>query len=235
MLHARGRAELRAGRAAPRHRGRRRGRVRGPQRAGFRGGAFVYVPRGVVADRADPRSPPCRRAAGPCSHRRTLIVLEEGAQAEVWEQYLSAADDLDGVFNTVVELVVGDAARLRYVVRPGPVRAELDLRHPARRGRPRRLAGLGRAGLRLGKRPRADGDPAGRRGRATHGHGRVRQPRPPAHRLRHHPGARGRRTRPPTSPSAGSSRAARPRSGRATSSSTRARRRPTRSRSPATC
>jgi Fe-S cluster assembly protein SufD len=48
-------------------------------------------------------------------HQRTLIVLEEGAQADVWEQYLSAADDLDGVFNVVTELVVADAARLRYV------------------------------------------------------------------------------------------------------------------------
>ena len=42
-------------------------------------------------------------------------IVEEGAEAEVWEQYLSGADDLDGVFNTVTELVVGDNARLRYV------------------------------------------------------------------------------------------------------------------------
>jgi Fe-S cluster assembly protein SufD len=33
----------------------------------------------------------------------------------VWEQYLSASDDLDGVFNVVTELVVGDNASLRYV------------------------------------------------------------------------------------------------------------------------
>jgi len=43
------------------------------------------------------------------------VVLDEGAQAEVWEQYLSSDPDLDGVFNAVVELVVGDNARLRYV------------------------------------------------------------------------------------------------------------------------
>jgi Fe-S cluster assembly protein SufD len=42
-------------------------------------------------------------------------VLEEGAEAEVWEQSLSAADDVDGIFNITTELVVGDAARLRYV------------------------------------------------------------------------------------------------------------------------
>jgi Fe-S cluster assembly protein SufD len=33
----------------------------------------------------------------------------------VWEQYLSASEELDGVFNAVTELVVGDGARLRYV------------------------------------------------------------------------------------------------------------------------
>ena len=46
-------------------------------------------------------------------------MLEEGAQAEVWEQFLSAADDLDGIFNITTELVVGDAAHLRYVCGQG--------------------------------------------------------------------------------------------------------------------
>jgi Fe-S cluster assembly protein SufD len=82
--------------------------------AGFHGGAFVYVPRGVVLTR-----PILLTAvhAAPSSElaRRTLIVLEEGAQAEVWEQALSGSPDHDGVFNTVVELVVGDASHLRYV------------------------------------------------------------------------------------------------------------------------
>jgi Fe-S cluster assembly protein SufD len=57
--------------------------------------------------------------AGTLLNRRTLVVLEEGAQAEVWEQFLSASDELDGVFNTVTELVVGQAARLRYVCGQG--------------------------------------------------------------------------------------------------------------------
>ncbi len=82
--------------------------------AGFHGGAFVYVPQGVVLERPILLSA-IQAAAGSELHRRTLIVLEAGAQAEVWEQYLSGSDDLDGVFNTVVELVVGDGARLRYV------------------------------------------------------------------------------------------------------------------------
>jgi Fe-S cluster assembly protein SufD len=49
----------------------------------------------------------------------TRIVLEEGAQAEVWEQFLSADEDLDGVFNIATELVVGQGARLRYVCGQG--------------------------------------------------------------------------------------------------------------------
>jgi Fe-S cluster assembly protein SufD len=80
----------------------------------FRGGAFVYVPPGVALER-----PILLSAIQATSQteldRRTLIVIDEDAQAEVWEQYLSATDDLDGVFNTVTELVVGDNARLRYV------------------------------------------------------------------------------------------------------------------------
>jgi Fe-S cluster assembly protein SufD len=82
--------------------------------AGFRGGALVYVPAGVALEQPIVLTA-IQAAAGTELHRRTLIVLDEGAQAEVWEQYLSGADDLDGVFNTVVELVVGDNARLRYV------------------------------------------------------------------------------------------------------------------------
>jgi Fe-S cluster assembly protein SufD len=82
--------------------------------AGFTGGAFVYVPRGVAL-----KHPILLTAVQSASNteldRRTLIVIEEGAQAEVWEQYLSASPDVEGLFNTVVELVVADNARLRYV------------------------------------------------------------------------------------------------------------------------
>jgi Fe-S cluster assembly protein SufD len=82
--------------------------------ASFRSGGFVYVPAGVTLEQ-----PILLTAIQATSRtelgRHTLIVLGEGAQAEVWEQYLSAEDDLDGVFNTVVELSVGDNARLRFV------------------------------------------------------------------------------------------------------------------------
>jgi Fe-S cluster assembly protein SufD len=82
--------------------------------ASFLTGGFVYVPKGVVVDRPILLTE-IQAAAGTELARHTLVVLEEGAQAEVWEQQLSGADDLDSIFNTVVELAVGDAARLRFV------------------------------------------------------------------------------------------------------------------------
>jgi Fe-S cluster assembly protein SufD len=82
--------------------------------AGFRGGALVYVPRDVVVERPILLSA-IQATAGTELDRRTLIVLEPGAQAEVWEQFASGADDLDGVFNVVTELIVADNANLRYV------------------------------------------------------------------------------------------------------------------------
>jgi Fe-S cluster assembly protein SufD len=82
--------------------------------AGVRGGSFVYVPRGVVVE--SPISLTAVQArTGTLVNQRTLIVLEEGAQAEVWEQYLSASEEIDGVFNAVTELIVADNAHLRYV------------------------------------------------------------------------------------------------------------------------
>jgi Fe-S cluster assembly protein SufD len=82
--------------------------------AGFHGGAFVYVPPGIAL--TEPILLTAVQAtAGSELNRRILIVVDEGAQAEVWEQSLSATDDLDAVFNTVVELVVADNARLRFI------------------------------------------------------------------------------------------------------------------------
>ena len=82
--------------------------------AGVRAGAFVYVPRNAVLD--EPISLTSVQArTGTLLNQRTLVVLDEGAQAEVWEQFLSGSGDIDGVFNTVTELVVGQGARLRYV------------------------------------------------------------------------------------------------------------------------
>jgi Fe-S cluster assembly protein SufD len=83
--------------------------------AGFQaGGGFVYVPRGVVVEQPILLTA-VQSAPRTELDRRTLVVLDEGAQAEVWEQQLSAAEDLDAVFNTVVELRVGDGAKLRFI------------------------------------------------------------------------------------------------------------------------
>jgi Fe-S cluster assembly protein SufD len=82
--------------------------------AGWQGGAFVYVPRGVHV-----RNPivvtVVQTQAQTALHWRTLVVLEEDAQAEVWEQYVSSEDDQDALLTTVTELSVGQNARLRYV------------------------------------------------------------------------------------------------------------------------
>ncbi len=82
--------------------------------AGFRGGAFVYVPKGVALERPILLSAVQSQDATEL-HRRTLIVLEPGSEAEVWEQVNSAMPDTNGVFNTVVELKLCDDARLRFV------------------------------------------------------------------------------------------------------------------------
>jgi len=82
--------------------------------ADWTGGAFVYVPRGVRVE-APILLTAIADAAGTALNRRTLIVLEEGAEAEVWEQFLSASEVSETLLNTVVELVVGPNARLRYV------------------------------------------------------------------------------------------------------------------------
>jgi Fe-S cluster assembly protein SufD len=82
--------------------------------AGYRQGTFIYVPRGTAV--TDPIALSTVQGQDKTLlNQRTLIVLEEGAQAEVWEQYLSGAADLDGVVNVVTELIVGQNARLRYV------------------------------------------------------------------------------------------------------------------------
>ena len=82
--------------------------------ADWTGGAFVYVPRGVQVE-APVLLTAISDAGGTSLNRRTLVVLDEGAEAEVWEQYLSGSPDGDALVNTVVEVVVGQNARLRFV------------------------------------------------------------------------------------------------------------------------
>jgi Fe-S cluster assembly protein SufD len=78
--------------------------------ARWRDGVFVYVPAGTQL--TEPLRLTVTGAAGDEIEWRALIVLGDGAEAEVWERYASEGD---GLFNGVVELVVGDGANLRYV------------------------------------------------------------------------------------------------------------------------
>jgi Fe-S cluster assembly protein SufD len=81
----------------------------------WEGGAFVYVPRNVKVD-APILLDVLQTQAQTALNWRVLIVLDEGAEAEVWEQELSTAP---GLVNLVAEIVVGQNARLRFVTAQG--------------------------------------------------------------------------------------------------------------------
>ena len=79
--------------------------------ANWTDGVFLLVPAGVeltVPLRASIEVP----AEGAAIHHRTLVVLERGARATFAEDYSSI---VPGYVNTVVELVIGEGARLEYV------------------------------------------------------------------------------------------------------------------------
>jgi Fe-S cluster assembly protein SufD len=82
--------------------------------AAWSGGVLVHVPRGVRLSEPIRIEVPID-ADGTAVSWRTLVVLEEGAEAEVWEHWSSPGDDVDAMLNSVVELSVGQAATLRYV------------------------------------------------------------------------------------------------------------------------
>ncbi len=82
--------------------------------AAQRDGVLVHVPAGVKLTEPIRIEVPLSEP-GAALAWRTLIVLEEGAEAEVWEHWSSPADDVDALLNSVVELNVGQAATLRYV------------------------------------------------------------------------------------------------------------------------
>ena len=82
--------------------------------AGWRDGVLVHVPRGVKLTEPVRIEVPVDES-GAAVGWRTLIVLEEGAEAEVWEHWSAPGDAVDALLNSVVELSVGQAATLRYV------------------------------------------------------------------------------------------------------------------------
>ena len=82
--------------------------------AAWSDGLLVHVARGVALE-----EPIKLRLAldreGAAVNWRTLVVLEEGAEAEVWEEWRSDEDEVEGLLNAVTELAVGDGATLRYM------------------------------------------------------------------------------------------------------------------------
>jgi Fe-S cluster assembly protein SufD len=82
--------------------------------AGWRDGVLIHVPAGVKLTEPIKVELPLDEGGG-VVYWRTLVVLEESAEAEVWEHSASAGDETDALLNSVVELHVGQAATLRYV------------------------------------------------------------------------------------------------------------------------
>jgi Fe-S cluster assembly protein SufD len=82
--------------------------------AAWQDGVLVHVPAGVRLEEPIRIEVPIEQA-GAAIAWRTLIVLEEGAEAEVWEHWSSPNDQVDALLNSVVELSVGQGAALRYV------------------------------------------------------------------------------------------------------------------------
>lgn len=82
--------------------------------ANWTDGLFVHVARGVALTDPIKLDLFLDEPAG-AVHWRSLIILEEGAEAEVWEEWKSNDNEVDGLLNAVTELVVGDASTLHYV------------------------------------------------------------------------------------------------------------------------
>ena len=86
--------------------------------AAWRGGAFIYVPAGERLE-LPAQVAAVQDTAGSALDFRTLIIVEEGAEAEVWEQWLATDSGGHGLFNTVSEVWLGASANLRYVTAQG--------------------------------------------------------------------------------------------------------------------
>ena len=86
------------------------------------GGAFVYVPDGVVVEDPIVVLHWCE-GDGDASFPHTLVVLGERAEATVLDRF--GSPDTDHLVDAVVELLVGDAAHLRYLVGAGARAADV--------------------------------------------------------------------------------------------------------------
>jgi Fe-S cluster assembly protein SufD len=77
-------------------------------------GAFVHVAPGARVNESVVITVTQAQSGGAMPWR-SLIVVEEGAEATIVEQYLSAEDDLEAYFNPVTELIVADSASVTYL------------------------------------------------------------------------------------------------------------------------
>jgi Fe-S cluster assembly protein SufD len=77
----------------------------------WRGGVFLYVPKHVKA--AAPLHSALWSAAGK-TFSHTLVIIEEGAEAILIDEYASAHGEAQALHNGVVELLVRDSASLTY-------------------------------------------------------------------------------------------------------------------------
>jgi Fe-S cluster assembly protein SufD len=82
--------------------------------ARWRDGVLVYVPNGLRLSEPIQIEVPVDED-GKAINWRTLVVVEDGGEAEVWEHWSSPNDEVDAILNSVVELSVGQDATLRYV------------------------------------------------------------------------------------------------------------------------
>jgi Fe-S cluster assembly protein SufD len=80
----------------------------------WQGGSFLYVPKGVAVE-APFRGFSLLSQPGAAVFSHTLVVLEEGAEAFVVDAYRSPSQEGQSFASAVVEQVIGDDAKLRYV------------------------------------------------------------------------------------------------------------------------
>jgi Fe-S cluster assembly protein SufD len=80
----------------------------------WQGGSFLYVPKGVRVE-APFRAFSVISEAGAAVFSHTLTVLEEGAEAFVVDAFRSPSQETQAFASAVVELILADDAKLRYV------------------------------------------------------------------------------------------------------------------------
>ncbi len=80
----------------------------------WQGGAFLFVPKGVKIE-SPFRSFNLISEPGAAVFSHTLVVMEEGAEAFVVDAFRSPSQEIQSFASAVVELIVPDDAKLRYV------------------------------------------------------------------------------------------------------------------------